>query len=278
MARCTTTLSWMSLSENQLAHPEQKPNKLLPLSRSCQTPPMPPAPDTHHKNTGLTPPERILVLALAPPPWPKSPLRSNLPFPLSSSKLHLHCCHKGAAANTQFRNSASVTWKEMPQGQSNLAVGWSSSNKPPSKTLWWWLEKSSVLSLPESTNLNLVIATAVESPKISHLHWRSNPATAAVACLPCRGSTGSLKGWCLLQSPMVIGETSFTSTTQGPVRFPVFIKGLHQCCYLGSLPSISRSNPLVWEKPLYCFLSHEQFFGNYIFFLESRVLENNWYE
>lgn len=160
-----------------------------------------------------------------------------------------------------------------------LAVGWSSSNKSPSTLLLRWLGKSSVLSLPQCTNRNLMIATAVVSPKILYLYWGSRPATAAVACLPCGDcSTGFLKGWCLLPSPVVVGETSFTSITHGRVHFPVFIKGLHQCCYLGSLPSISRSNPLVWEKPLYCFLSHEQYFSNYIFFLESRVLENNWYE
>lgn len=167
----------------------------------------------------------------------------------------------------------------MPQGQSKLPVRWSSTNKSPSTLLWWWLEKSSALSLPESTSRNLIIATAVVSPEILYLHWGPSPATATVARLPCGDcSTGFLQGQCLLPSPVVVGETSFTSVTHGRVHFPVFIKGLHQCCYLGSLPSISRSNPLVWEKPLYCYLSHEQFFSNYIFFLESGVLENNWYE
>lgn len=148
----------------------------------------------------------------------------------------------------------------MPQGQPKLAVGWSASNKSPS-TPRRWQEESSVLSLPEHTNCNLAIATDVVSPKFLY-QWRLKHRLSKRTVSPSK--------------PGGRRETSFTSIIHGWVHFPVFIKGLHQGCYLGSLPSISRSNLLVWEKPLHCSLSHEQFFSNYIFFLETRLLENNW--
>lgn len=166
----------------------------------------------------------------------------------------------------------------MPQGQPKLGVGWSSSNKSLS-TPRWWLEKSSVLSVPDIPDhcWNVDYCHCCSITKILYLWWGFSPVMATVACSP-RGdsSTGFLKGQCPLPSLVVVRETSFTSIIHGWVNFPVFIKGLHQCCYLGSLPSISRSNLLVWEKLLHCLLSHGQFFSNYVFFLETRVLENNW--
>lgn len=162
----------------------------------------------------------------------------------------------------------------MPQGRPKFAVESSSSNKSLS-TPRWGLEKSSVSSLPEHTNWNVIIATAVVLPKILYL-WQGFSPVKATALLIGICSTGFLKGRCLLPRLVVVRETIFTSVIHDWVHFPVFIKGLHHCCYLGNLPSISRSNLLVWEKPLHCFLSHEQFFSNYVLFLETRVLENNW--
>lgn len=188
-------------------------------------------------------------------------------FPLPSNRPHGHCCHRGAAGNSQFRKRMHMPSEgRCPKASQSLLWGWSSSNKSLSTPRWWW-KKSSVSSLPEHTDWNVIIATAVVPPKILYLWWWFSPVVATVAWSPCGDcSTGFLKGWCLLPSLVVVRETSFTSIIHGWVHFPVFIKGLHQCCYLGSLPSISRSNLLVWEKPLHCFLSHEQFFSNYVFF------------
>lgn len=126
--------------------------------------------------------------------------------------------------------------------QSKLAGGWS-SNKSPSTLIMIRKELSIIIARthqPESDYSHCCSITIN-----LYLHWGSSP------CFPCGDcSTGLLKGQCLLPRPVVVGETSFTSVTHVRMHFPVFSKGLHQCCYPWKSAINKQVKPLKSGKSL----------------------------
>ena len=106
------------------------------------------------------------------------------------------------------------------------------------------LKELSVCAMPECTRLNLIGASTVASPCAGPA--LSLAPTAVVCSARGDSSTGLLKDGVVFQAQGWQGRQVLPE-----VHFPVYIKGLHQCCYLGSPPSISRSTSSVWAKPLF---------------------------
>lgn len=147
---------------------------------------MPPAPDIHHKSTGLHLNASLGLLwhhlpglnsihlpslALPSPPVGLTDTAATgelLERNRTDERERCSCHHEGRCPKA----SQSLLW-DGPPASYTLS------------TLRQWSQKSSVLSLPEHTNCSAIIGTAVVSPKIPYLWWESSSVMATVACSLC---------------------------------------------------------------------------------------------